>query len=65
MTHPWVDNPYGVVSLLDMLRYAAEDFWKACELLTLLCGEPLVLKHPNGRANAVSTMNELLKHCTS
>jgi hypothetical protein len=60
---PWEVRPHGVVSLLDMLRFAAEDFWKACQLLTLLTDEPVVLKHPNGRANAVNTMNELLKHC--
>ena len=55
----------GVVSLLEMLIYAAEDFWKASELLTLLVGEPLVLKHLNGRANAFNTINKLLVHLTN
>jgi hypothetical protein len=55
-------SPFGVVSLLDVLRYAAEDFWKACELLTLLTGTPDILKHPRGRAHVVGIMNELLKH---
>jgi hypothetical protein len=60
---PWSGFRFGVVSLLDVLRYAAEDFWKACELLTLLAGEPLVLTHPNGRRNAFDALNQLLAHC--
>jgi hypothetical protein len=55
-------SPYGLVSLLQMLRYAAEDFWKASELLTLIAGMPALLNDPNGRNNAVHKMNELLKH---
>jgi hypothetical protein len=61
--YPWSGSRFGVVSLLDVLRYAAEDFWKACELLTLLAGEPLVLSHPNGRKNAFAALNQLLAHC--
>jgi len=56
-------QPYRVVSLLEMLRFAAEEFWKGSQLLTLLSGEPLYLKHPNFRANAVNAMNQLLEHC--
>ena len=59
---PWTHNPYRLLSLLDMLRYAAEDFWKACELLTLLAEEPAVLKRPNARTNATRKMNDLLEH---
>jgi hypothetical protein len=50
------------VSLLSILEFAAEDFWKASELLALLAGLPELLMHPNVRANATMTMNKLLKH---
>src|SRR5271157_3794612 len=30
----WETNPYGLVTLLDMLRYAAEDFYKLSQDLT-------------------------------
>jgi hypothetical protein len=55
--------PFGVVSLLEMLRFAAEDFWKAAELLATLAAHPTILSHPNGRAKSVNTLNELLKQC--
>jgi hypothetical protein len=46
-----------------MLRYAAEDFWKASEVLATLAGFPLLLSHPNGRANVTKAVNELLENC--
>ena len=55
--------PFGVVTLFEMLRYAAEDFWKASSLLATLSGIPVLIQHPNGRANTVDTVNQLLQHC--
>lgn len=41
---PWETNPYGVVSLYDVLRFMAENFWKASQIMTewgLSAGLPL------------------------
>jgi hypothetical protein len=39
----WVDNPRGVVSLLDMLNYAAEVFCTLTEILGRIQGQPFGL----------------------
>jgi len=37
---PWHTAPFGVVSLLDMLKFAAEDFWEASEVIGRISENP-------------------------
>jgi hypothetical protein len=61
----WETSPYGVVSLLEMLKFAAQDFWEASQILATLGAYPNTMKDANGRANAVKHINKLLEHCAN
>jgi hypothetical protein len=44
---PWErEGCHGVVSLYDMLRFAAENFWRAAETLTEMRNRPQIAKSP-------------------
>lgn len=59
----WETNSYGVVSLLNVLRFAAEDFWEASRILATLGAYPSMMRDASGRANAIKQINKLLEHC--
>lgn len=60
---PWERcGSYGVVSLLDMLKFSAEDFWKASQILTELRENPALLHSPIKAPEAVRTLQSLMEH---
>lgn len=58
---PWETAPSGVVSLLDMLKFAAEDFWEASGIIGhVLENRAYVIDH---KARAVNSIAKLMAHC--
>src|SRR5664280_1809883 len=58
---PWETAPSRVVSLLVMLKFAAEDFWEASELIGhIVENQTYVVDH---RTRAVNSIAKLMAHC--
>jgi hypothetical protein len=47
MSRPWADSPYGLVSVLDMLRFYADRFHSAIHMMSTF--RVVVKEIPNGR----------------
>lgn len=62
---PWEDNPYGVVSLLDMLKFAAEDFWMAAHLLAAWRTDLDSIASEGRRADGGRVLRKLVIHLTA
>ena len=59
---PWSLWRFGVVSLLDMLRYAAEDFLEIAKILTSLELQPRSLENERVRGKFQEVVNRLSEH---
>lgn len=57
----WETAPYGVVSLLVMLKFAAEDFWEASQLLGRLIENTSYAVQRKARTTA--GFSQMMKHC--
>ena len=60
---PWNTALYGVVSLFDMLKYAAADFYQLSQDLTQLVNDPQLLVNPRNTEKLQAYMNVLHEHC--
>lgn len=58
---PWETAPFGVVSLLEMLKFAAEDFWEAAEIIGRISENPRYTFDYKPRAQRVFA--KLMIHC--
>ena len=54
--------PYGVVSLLEVLKFAAEDFWKASQLLAKWRADALDVRPKYAVVETMQTLTVLLEH---
>jgi len=60
---PWNTAPYGVVSLFDMLKYAAAAFYKLSEEFSTLAQTPMLLQKPEIQKQCQLSLNELHDYC--
>jgi hypothetical protein len=61
---PWNVAPFGLVTIYDMLRYAAEDFYKLSQDLTQLVNDPMLMTNPQNVEKLQSCMDVLHHHCS-
>ncbi len=62
---PWEENPYALVSWLDMERFAAEKFCTICQNLAGISGDVLKVSHINPRQSGIlrDTLAKLVDDC--
>ena len=59
---PWSGSRFGVVSLLDVLRYAAEDFIEITKIISSMSMAQLWLQDEKPRAKLDACLEKLLEH---